>query len=87
MNSDLRREAQSEDRGADLVISVPPTGLGSADDLQVSEAASILKVRSLLLETPQGRVQSKKWSRVPFTVPDFDYVQHCAQSLADFSLD
>ncbi|KAM9044749.1 ATP-dependent RNA helicase DHX58 isoform 1-T2 [Megaptera novaeangliae] len=47
----------------------------------------VLKVRSLLLETPQGRVQSKKWSRVPFTVPDFDYVQHCAQSLADFSLD
>eukprot|EP00069_Balaena_mysticetus_P003667 bmy_16691T0 len=47
----------------------------------------VLKVRSLLLETPQGRVQSKKWSRVPFTVPDFDYVQHCAQSLAHFSLD
>ncbi|XP_066878149.1 ATP-dependent RNA helicase DHX58 isoform X3 [Kogia breviceps] len=47
----------------------------------------VLKVRSLLLETPQGRVQSKKWSRVPFTVPDFDYVQHCTQSLADFSLD
>ncbi|XP_022413719.1 probable ATP-dependent RNA helicase DHX58 isoform X2 [Delphinapterus leucas] len=47
----------------------------------------VLKVRSLLLETPQGRVQSKKWSRVPFTVPDFDYVQHCAQNLADFSLD
>lgn len=47
----------------------------------------VLKVRSLLLETPQGRVQSKKWSRVPFTVPDFDYVQQCAQHLADFSLD
>ncbi|XP_057571269.1 ATP-dependent RNA helicase DHX58 [Hippopotamus amphibius kiboko] len=45
----------------------------------------VLKICKMLLETPQGRVQSKQWSRVPFTVPDFDYVQHCAQ--ADFSLD
>ncbi|XP_026368605.1 probable ATP-dependent RNA helicase DHX58 [Ursus americanus] len=46
-----------------------------------------LKVRSMLLETPRGRVQAKKWSRVPFPVPDFDYLQHCAQNLADLSLD
>lgn len=46
-----------------------------------------LKVRSMLLETPRGRVQAKKWSCVPFPVPDFDYVQHCAQSLSDLSLD
>ncbi|XP_019290910.2 ATP-dependent RNA helicase DHX58 [Panthera pardus] len=46
-----------------------------------------LKVRSMLLETPRGRVQAKKWSRVPFLVPDFDYLQHCTQNLSDFSLD
>lgn len=46
----------------------------------------VLKVRSMLLETPRGRVQAKKWSRVPFPVPDFDYLQYCAQSLADLSL-
>lgn len=46
-----------------------------------------LKVCKMLLETPRGRVQAKKWSRVPFLVPDFDYLQHCAQNLADLSLD
>nr|XP_054313543.1 ATP-dependent RNA helicase DHX58 isoform X1 [Pongo pygmaeus]XP_054313544.1 ATP-dependent RNA helicase DHX58 isoform X1 [Pongo pygmaeus] len=46
-----------------------------------------LKVRSMLLETPQGRIQAKKWSRVPFSVPDFDFLQHCAQNLSDLSLD
>ncbi|XP_008071260.1 probable ATP-dependent RNA helicase DHX58, partial [Carlito syrichta] len=46
----------------------------------------VLKVRSMLLETPQGRVRPKKWSRVPFPVLDFDFLQHCAQSLADLSL-
>ncbi|GAB5581075.1 probable ATP-dependent RNA helicase DHX58 [Prionailurus iriomotensis] len=46
-----------------------------------------LKVRSMLLETPRGRVQAKKWSRVPFLVPDFDYLQHCTQNLSDFTLD
>ncbi|VCW85485.1 unnamed protein product [Gulo gulo] len=46
-----------------------------------------LRVRSMLLQTPRGRVQAKKWSRVPFPVPDFDYLQHCAQNLADLSLD
>ncbi|XP_047562949.1 ATP-dependent RNA helicase DHX58 [Lutra lutra] len=46
-----------------------------------------LRVRSMLLQTPQGRVQSKKWSRVPFPVPDFDYLQHCTQNLADLSLE
>lgn len=46
----------------------------------------VLKVHSMLLETPRGRFQAKKWSRVPFPVPDFDFVQHCAQSLSDLSL-
>ncbi|XP_012512154.1 PREDICTED: probable ATP-dependent RNA helicase DHX58 [Propithecus coquereli] len=46
-----------------------------------------LKVRSMLLQTPQGRIQAKKWSSVPFLVPDFDFLQHCAQSLSDLSLD
>ncbi|CAK7312268.1 ATP-dependent RNA helicase DHX58 [Vulpes lagopus] len=46
-----------------------------------------LKVRSMLLETPRGRVQAKKWSRMPFPVPDFDYLQQCAQNLVDLSLD
>lgn len=41
-----------------------------------------LKVRSMLLQTPQGRIQAKKWSRVPFPVPDFNYLQHCAKSLS-----
>ncbi|XP_055984180.1 ATP-dependent RNA helicase DHX58 [Sorex fumeus] len=41
-----------------------------------------LKIRSMLLQTPQGRIQAKKWSRVPFLVPDFNYLQHCAQSLS-----
>ncbi|XP_013374840.1 PREDICTED: probable ATP-dependent RNA helicase DHX58 isoform X2 [Chinchilla lanigera] len=47
----------------------------------------VLKVRSLLLETPQSRIQAKKWSRVPFPVEDFDFLQHCTQNLADLSLD
>ncbi|XP_032727537.1 probable ATP-dependent RNA helicase DHX58 isoform X2 [Lontra canadensis] len=47
----------------------------------------VLRVRSMLLQTPRGRVQSKKWSRVPFPVPDFDYLQHCTQNLADLSLE
>lgn len=46
----------------------------------------VLKVQSMLLETPRGRVQAKKWSCVPFPVPDFDFVQHCAQNLSDLSL-
>uniref|UniRef100_A0A8C9DLG1 RNA helicase n=1 Tax=Prolemur simus TaxID=1328070 RepID=A0A8C9DLG1_PROSS len=46
-----------------------------------------LKVRSMLLQTPQGRIQAKKWSCVPFPVPDFDFLQHCAQNLQDLSLD
>lgn len=45
-----------------------------------------LKVRAVLLHTPRGRIQAKKWSSVPFLVPDFDYVQHCAQALSDLSL-
>ncbi|XP_042637052.1 probable ATP-dependent RNA helicase DHX58 [Orycteropus afer afer] len=45
----------------------------------------VLRVKSMLLETPKGRVQAKKWSRVPFLVLDFDYGQHCAQSLSDLS--
>nr|AHB62699.1 putative ATP-dependent RNA helicase DHX58 [Oryctolagus cuniculus cuniculus] len=47
----------------------------------------VLKVRSMLLETPRGRIQAKKWSRVPFPVADFDFLQHCTQSLSDLSLD
>ncbi|XP_006092452.1 probable ATP-dependent RNA helicase DHX58 [Myotis lucifugus] len=46
-----------------------------------------LKVRAMLLQTPRGRIQAKKWSSVPFQVPDFDYVLHCAQALSDLSLD
>ncbi|XP_054449600.1 ATP-dependent RNA helicase DHX58 [Pteronotus mesoamericanus] len=42
----------------------------------------VLKVCSMLLDTPRGRVQVKKWSRVPFPVPDFDLVEH----LSDLSL-
>lgn len=45
-----------------------------------------LKVRSMLLQTPRGRIQAKKWSCVPFPVPDFIYLEHCAQSLSDLSL-
>ncbi|XP_037666119.1 probable ATP-dependent RNA helicase DHX58 isoform X2 [Choloepus didactylus] len=47
----------------------------------------VLKVRGMLLETPRGRAQAKKWSRVPFPVPDFNYVEYCTQSLSDLSLD
>lgn len=62
---------------------------GEAWGLQIiykSVKLPVLKVGSMLLETPQGRVRAKKWSRVPFTVPDFDYVQ-CAEGLAGLSLD
>lgn len=38
-NPNLRREAQSEGRRPDPTVSVPPPALGSADDLQVIEAA------------------------------------------------
>ncbi|MEJ1286536.1 hypothetical protein NN561_017544 [Cricetulus griseus] len=47
----------------------------------------VLKIRSMLLETPHGRIQPKKWSRVPFSVHDFDILQDCAPSLSDLSLD
>ncbi|XP_055476546.1 ATP-dependent RNA helicase DHX58 [Psammomys obesus] len=47
----------------------------------------VLKIQSMLLETPRGRIQAKKWSRVPFSVPNFDILQDCAQSLSDLSLD
>lgn len=47
----------------------------------------VLKVRSMLLETPHGRIQPKKWSRVPFQVRDFNILQDCVQNLADLSLD
>ncbi|KAI4556831.1 hypothetical protein MJT46_020018 [Ovis ammon polii x Ovis aries] len=62
---------------------------GEAWGLQIiykSVKLPVLKVGSMLLETPQGRVRAKKWSRVPFTVPDFDYVQY-AEGLAGLSLD
>lgn len=41
-----------------------------------------LKIRNMLLQTPHGRIQAKKWSRVPFLVPDFDYMQHCTENLS-----
>lgn len=47
----------------------------------------VLKIRSMLLETPHGKIQAKKWSRVPFSVPDFDILRDCTQSLSDLSLD
>ncbi|KAM7068522.1 ATP-dependent RNA helicase DHX58 [Molossus nigricans] len=46
----------------------------------------VLKVRSMLLQTPKGRIQAKKWSRVPFLVTDFNYGEYCAQNLSDLSL-
>ncbi|KAM5274810.1 ATP-dependent RNA helicase DHX58 [Ctenodactylus gundi] len=51
-----------------------------------SATLPVLKVRSMLLETPQGRIQTKQWSKVPFPVADFNFVQHCAQNLQDLSL-
>lgn len=47
----------------------------------------VLKIGSMLLETPHGKIQAKKWSRVPFSIPDFDILQDCTQSLSDLSLD
>lgn len=47
----------------------------------------VLKIRSMLLETPHGKIQAKKWSRVPFSIPDYDILQDCTQSLSDLSLD
>ncbi|XP_004599160.2 ATP-dependent RNA helicase DHX58 [Ochotona princeps] len=52
-----------------------------------SQNLPVLKVRSMLLETPRGRIQAKQWSRVPFPVPEFDFVQHCGLSLEDLLLD
>ncbi|XP_008833506.1 probable ATP-dependent RNA helicase DHX58 [Nannospalax galili] len=47
----------------------------------------VLRAHSMLLETPNGRVQAKKWSKVPFPVPDFNILLDCTQSLSDLSLD
>ncbi|XP_029340046.1 probable ATP-dependent RNA helicase DHX58 isoform X1 [Mus caroli] len=47
----------------------------------------VLKIRSMLLETPRGKIQAKKWSRVPFSIPVFDILQDCTQSLSELSLD
>ncbi|KAI6048362.1 ATP-dependent RNA helicase DHX58 [Marmota monax] len=46
-----------------------------------------LRIRSMLLETPRGRIQAKKWSRVPFPVADLNILQDCAQGLSDLSLE
>ncbi|XP_053423613.1 ATP-dependent RNA helicase DHX58 isoform X1 [Nycticebus coucang] len=51
-----------------------------------TEKLPVLRVRSMLLHTPNGRIQAKKWSRVPFPVPDFNFLQYCAQNLSDLSL-
>ncbi|XP_004707228.1 probable ATP-dependent RNA helicase DHX58 isoform X1 [Echinops telfairi] len=62
---------------------------GEAWGLQItykSVKLPVLRVQSMLLETPGGRLHAKKWSRVPFPVLDFDYAQHCANALADLSL-
>lgn len=47
----------------------------------------VLKIGSMLLETPRGKIQAKKWSRVPFSIPVFDILQDCTQSLSELSLD
>jgi ATP-dependent RNA helicase DHX58 len=47
----------------------------------------VLKIGSILLETPRGKIQAKKWSRVPFSIPVFDILQDCTQSLSELSLD
>ncbi|XP_028930332.1 probable ATP-dependent RNA helicase DHX58 [Ornithorhynchus anatinus] len=35
-----------------------------------------LSIKNFVLETPAGRFPIKQWSRVPFAVDDFDYIQH-----------
>ncbi|XP_036613760.1 probable ATP-dependent RNA helicase DHX58 isoform X2 [Trichosurus vulpecula] len=40
-----------------------------------------LNIRSLVLETPQGRRKVKQWSKVPFQVADLDYLQDCNSQL------
>lgn len=82
----LRRKAQSEDGGPNQPSLSHPQAWG-LQMIYKSVKLPALKVRSMLLETPRGRVQAKKWSRVPFLVPDFDYLQHCTQNLSDFTLD
>uniref|UniRef100_A0A8C2R742 RNA helicase n=1 Tax=Capra hircus TaxID=9925 RepID=A0A8C2R742_CAPHI len=76
----------SEDRDSDLAISLLSPQAWGLQIIYKSVKLPVLKVGSMLLETPQGRVRAKKWSRVPFTVPDFDYVQY-AEGLAGLSLD
>uniref|UniRef100_F7G6X4 RNA helicase n=1 Tax=Monodelphis domestica TaxID=13616 RepID=F7G6X4_MONDO len=41
----------------------------------------VLNIRSLVLETPQGRRKVSQWSKVPFQVADLDYVQDCVSQL------
>lgn len=76
----------SEDRDSDLAISLLSPQAWGLQIIYKSVKLPVLKVGSMLLETPQGRARAKKWSRVPFTVPDFDYVQY-AEGLAGLSLD
>ena len=71
---------------SDLAVSLLSPQAWGLQIIYRSVKLPVLKVGSMLLETPQGRVRAKKWSRVPFTVPDFDYVQ-CAEGLAGLSLD
>lgn len=85
-DSNLRREAQSEDRHQ-TPRSLSHPQLWGLQMIYKSVKLPALKVRTMLLHTPRGRIQAKKWSSVPFPVPDFDYVQHCAQALSDLSLD
>ena len=84
MDPGWRKEA--EDRDSDLAISLLSPQAWGLQMIYKSVKLPVLKVWSMLLETPQGRVRAKKWSRVPFTVPDFDYVQY-AEGLAGLSLD
>ncbi|XP_012403721.1 probable ATP-dependent RNA helicase DHX58 isoform X1 [Sarcophilus harrisii] len=43
----------------------------------------VLKIRSLVLETPQGRRKVNQWSKVPFQVADLDYLRDCDFQLTD----
>jgi len=78
---------QLEDRKSHASISLFYSQVWGFQMIYKSVTLPVLKIRSMLLETPHGKIQAKKWSRVPFSVPDFDILRDCTQSLSDLSLD
>lgn len=37
----------------------------------------LLGIKNFVVEDPTGRKTYKKWSKIPFDIEDFNYVEYC----------